>query len=61
MKSILTSILFGFFAIVSPVSADEPKAAPKDIVDTAVDNRMTESGDTQKRRLRQTGYGGAIH
>ena len=36
MKSILTSILFGFFAIVSPVSADEPKAAPKDIVDTAV-------------------------
>jgi hypothetical protein len=61
MKSKLTPILFGFFAIVSTVSADEPRAAPKDIVDTAVDNRMTESGDTQKRRLRQTGYGGAIH
>ena len=36
MKSILTSILFGIFAVVSPVAAGEPKAASKDIVDTAV-------------------------
>mgnify|MGYP007070395966 CR=1 FL=1 len=36
MKSILTSILFGIFAIVSPAAAEETKPAPKDIVDTAV-------------------------
>jgi uncharacterized surface protein with fasciclin (FAS1) repeats len=36
MKLFLTSILFGIFALVSPVVADEQKAAPKDIVDTAV-------------------------
>ena len=36
MKSIRTSILFGIFAVVSPVAAGEPKAASKDIVDTAV-------------------------
>ena len=36
MKSILTSILFGILAIVSPAGAGEHKAAPKDIVDTAV-------------------------
>ena len=36
MKSIFTSILFGIFAVVSPVAAGEQKAAPKDIVDTAV-------------------------
>jgi|GEM_PF-6323703 len=36
MKSILTSVLFGIFAVVSPVAAGEPKAASKDIVDTAL-------------------------
>lgn len=41
MKSILTSILFGIFAVVSTVGAADPKfaelkAASKDIVDTAV-------------------------
>jgi uncharacterized surface protein with fasciclin (FAS1) repeats len=36
MKSILTTILFGIFAVVSPATAQETKAAPKDIVDTAV-------------------------
>jgi len=36
MKSILASVLFGIFAVVSPVAAGEPKAASKDIVDTAV-------------------------
>jgi transforming growth factor-beta-induced protein len=33
MKSILTTILFGIFAVVSPASAQETKAAPKDIID----------------------------
>ena len=41
MKSILTSILFGIFAVVSTVAAADPKfaelkAPSKDIVDTAV-------------------------
>ena len=41
MKSILTCILFGIFAVVSTVAAADPKfaelkAASKDIVDTAV-------------------------
>ncbi len=36
MKSILSAILFGVLALVSPAAAAEPKAAPKDIVDTAV-------------------------
>ena len=36
MKSILTTILFSIFAVVSPATAQETKAAPKDIVDTAV-------------------------
>lgn len=37
MKAIATSILLGLFAMISPASADEAKAAPKkDIVDTAV-------------------------
>ena len=35
MKAIATSILFGFFAIMSPAVADD-KAPTKDIVDTAV-------------------------
>ena len=35
MKTIATSILFGFFAIMSPAVADD-KAPTKDIVDTAV-------------------------
>ncbi|MAB74884.1 MAG: fasciclin, partial [Verrucomicrobiales bacterium] len=35
MKTIATSILFGFFAIMSPAVADD-KAPKKDIVDTAV-------------------------
>lgn len=35
MKAIATSILFGFFAIMSPAMADD-KAPTKDIVDTAV-------------------------
>ena len=39
MKALATSILFGFFALVSPASADhhkEGKKAKMDIVDTAV-------------------------
>lgn len=39
MKALTTSILFGFFALVSPAAADhhgDKKAAKKDIVDTAV-------------------------
>ena len=35
MKAIATSILFGFFAVMSPAVADD-KAPTKDIVDTAV-------------------------
>ena len=35
MKAIATSILCGFFAIMSPAMADD-KAPTKDIVDTAV-------------------------
>jgi len=35
MKTIATSILFGFFAVMSPAVADD-KAPTKDIVDTAV-------------------------
>jgi uncharacterized surface protein with fasciclin (FAS1) repeats len=36
MKAIATTILLGAFALVSPVIADDAKAAKKDIVDTAV-------------------------
>jgi uncharacterized surface protein with fasciclin (FAS1) repeats len=36
MKSLLTTIVLGISAIVSPVAADEAKAAPKNIVETAV-------------------------
>tara|TARA_B110000879_G_scaffold183297_1_gene241971 strand:+ start:189 stop:689 length:501 start_codon:yes stop_codon:yes gene_type:complete len=36
MKTIITSILFGFAALATPVLADHHKKAPKDIVDTAV-------------------------
>ena len=36
MKTIITSILFGFAALAIPVLADHHKKAPKDIVDTAV-------------------------
>lgn len=36
MKAITTSILLGFFALVSTASADNHKGGKKDIVDTAV-------------------------
>ena len=36
MKAIATTILLGMFALVSPATADDSKAAKKDIVDTAV-------------------------
>ena len=36
MKALTTSILLGFFALVSPALADHHKEAKKDIVDTAV-------------------------
>ena len=36
MKAITTSILLGFFALISTASADHHKGAKKDIVDTAV-------------------------
>jgi len=36
MKAITTSILLGFFALISTASADHHKGGKKDIVDTAV-------------------------
>jgi uncharacterized surface protein with fasciclin (FAS1) repeats len=36
MKALATSILLGFFALVSTASADHHKGEKKDIVDTAV-------------------------